>query len=98
MFLAMMLANAKRIEARGIVLTVDNQVSRIDMLLLDGSSKSMTPPPPEILLKIIEGLEKGATQFRSSVFEATIETVTVQRGSSATAATISSWTIEHTQD
>jgi hypothetical protein len=96
MFLAMMLANAKREEARGIVLTVDNQVSRIDMLLLDGSSKQLTPPPPEILLKIIEILEDGQTQFRSSVFEATIETVKVQRGPSGMAATISSWTIEHT--
>jgi hypothetical protein len=96
MFLAMMLANAKREEASGIVLTVDNQASRIDMLLLDGSSKPLTPPPAEVLLKIIQILEGGQTQFRSAVFEATIEAVNVKRGPSGMAATISSWTIEHT--
>jgi len=95
MFLAMMLANAKREEARGIVLSVDNENSRIDLLLLDGSSKPLTPPPSEVLLKIIEILEGGQTQFRSSVFEATIETINIQRGMSGIAATISSWTIEH---
>ena len=95
MFLAMILANARREEARGIVLIVENTTSQIHMLLLDGSSQPLTPPPAEVLIKIIESLEQGQTDFRSSVFAAGIEEVKVQRGPSGITASISSWTIEH---
>jgi hypothetical protein len=96
MFLAMILANAKREESSGIILTVENSKARIDLLLLDGSSRPLTPPPPEILVKIIDRLEDGETSFSSSVFAAQIETVTVKRGPSSIQASISAWTIEHT--
>lgn len=96
MFLAMILANARREESSGVILTVENSQSRIELLLLDGSSRPLTPPPPEILVKIIDNLEDGQTSFSSSVFMAEIETVTVKRGPSSIQASITSWTIEHT--
>jgi hypothetical protein len=95
MFLAMILTNARREEARAIVLTVENATPQIHMLLLDGSTRPLTPPPAEILIKIIESLEQGQTDFRSSVFAVAIETVDVQRGPTGMTASISSWTIEH---
>jgi hypothetical protein len=67
MFLAMILTNAKRAEARAVLLTVDKMQPRIDMLLLDGSSQPISAPPPDILLKIIESLDKGQTEYQSSV-------------------------------
>jgi len=94
-FLAMILANARREEASRVVLQVDNDKAEIHLLLLDGSSRPLSAPPPEILLKIIESLEKGDTDFRSSVFAATVETVSVQRGPSGILASISEWIIEH---
>ena len=97
MFLAMLLQNARRKEARGLVLTVDRSEARIDMLLLEGSSQPLTPPPAEILMKIIESLERGQRAFSSSVFDVTIEQLTVQRGVDNTVAHISSWSIEHAE-
>jgi len=37
-FLAMILTNARREEARGIMLSVEDNTTRIDLLLLDGST------------------------------------------------------------
>lgn len=93
-FLAMILTNAKRVEARALTLTVDKLDVRIDMLLLDGSSQSLISPPPEILVKIIENLEQGKKQFQSSVYRATVETVDVKRGDCNMMAYISAWSIE----
>jgi hypothetical protein len=95
MFLAMVLTNAKREEASGVVLTVEGTQSRIDMLLHDGSSTPLTAPPPEILLKMIESLEQGETEFRSAVYEVTIEQVVVQRGADSMRAHVSVWNIGH---
>ncbi|HYG77851.1 MAG TPA: hypothetical protein VEK08_22790 [Planctomycetota bacterium] len=95
MFLAMVLTNAKRAEARGVMLTVDRAESRIDMLLLDGSCQPMTPPPADVLLKIIERLEQGEREFTSSVFSIVIEEVSIQRGIDNTIAHISNWSMEH---
>lgn len=97
MFLAMILQNARRAEARGVVLTVERQVSRIDMLLLDGSCRPLNAPPADILLKIIESLESGQRDFSSSVFAANIETVHIQRGAENTVAHIERWTMEHAE-
>lgn len=58
-FLAMVLVNAKRQEARSVVLTVEGGNARIDMLLLDGSSTPLHAPPAEVLLGIITGLDKA---------------------------------------
>ena len=96
MFLAMILTNAKRAEARAVVLTIDKQQSRIDMLLLDGSSQPISAPPPEILLKIIDSLDKGQTEFQSSVYSATVEQVTVSRGADGMQAHVAVWNIDHT--
>ena len=95
-FLAMILANARREEAKAVVLTVENSKSRIDILLLDGSSKPLTPPPPEVLVKIMDAMEDGQRAYTSSVFAAQIEGVTFKRGPSSLQATISEWSIEHT--
>jgi hypothetical protein len=97
MFLAMLLQNARRKEARGLMLTVDRSIARIDMLLVDGSSLPLTPPPAEILMKIIENLERGERSFCSNVFDVTIEQVTVQRGVDNIVAHISDWSIEHAE-
>lgn len=96
MFLAMILTNAKREEARAITLTVDKMQTRIDMLLLDGSSQALSAPPPEILLRIIESLDQGQAEFRSSVYAATVEQVTVSRGADGVQAYIEVWSIDHT--
>jgi len=95
MFLAMVLTNAKRAEARGVVLTIDRAEARIDMLLLDGSSQPMTPPPAEILMKIIANLERGEREFVSHVFVILIDDVTIQRGPETTVAHIAKWSMEH---
>ena len=95
MFLAMILVNAKREEAQGVVLTVENSKSRIDILLLDGSSRPLTPPQPEVLVKIIDLLEDGQRAFSSSVFAVEVEAVKIQRGPSSVQASISDWSIEH---
>lgn len=98
MFLAMILKNAQRLEAKGVLLSVDDAKPRIDMLLLDGSSQPVTPPPAGVVLKIIELLEGGQTLYRSSVFAVTIDTVQVQRGATSTHAHISAWSIEHNEE
>ncbi len=98
MFLAMILKNAQRAEAKGIVLTVDQNTPRIDMLLLDGSSQPLTSPPADVVLKMIEVLEKGQTTFRSSVFIIEIHTVQVQRGATSTHAHISAWKTTHVDE
>jgi hypothetical protein len=94
-FLAMILTNAKREEASSLTLVVDRDQPRIDMQLLDGSSRSLQPPPATVMIKIIEGLETGARTFESNVFLVTIETVHVQRGVDNIVAQIASWSIEH---
>jgi hypothetical protein len=96
MFLAMILTNAKRAEARAVLLTVDKMQPRIDMLLLDGSSQPISAPPPDILLKIIESLDKGQTEYQSSVYSATVEEVTVSRGPDGVQAHVAVWKIDHT--
>ena len=95
MFLSMVLTNARRIEARAVVLSVDGETSRIDMLLLDGSSQPISAPPSDILLRIIEDLEDGQTQFQASVHSATVEKVNITRMSDGKIAYISQWNIEH---
>ena len=95
MFLAMILTNARREEARGVVLTVENAKPQIVMLLLDGTCQPLTPPPSDILVKIIESLEQGQREFQSSVFAVGIDTVDIKRGPSSMVASISEWTIEH---
>ena len=98
MFLAMVLANARRVEAHAVQLTVENANSRIDMLLLDGSSKPISAPPPDILLKIIEDLERGKRYFQANVFTANIEEVKVARGSTSMSAYVSHWKVDHCDD
>jgi hypothetical protein len=95
MFLAMVLTNAKRAEASEVVLTVEADKSRIDMLLLDGSSQPLTAPPPEVLLRIIAVLEGGQNEFCSNVFTVTVEKVEVERGSGTATARIRNWSIGH---
>jgi hypothetical protein len=95
MFLAMVLTNAKREEARALTLTVDRAEVRIDMLLLDGSSRQLSAPPSEIMIKIIETLEGGERTFESSVYSITIDAVDVQRGPDNMVAYISQWNMEH---
>lgn len=95
MFLAMVLTNAKRKEACSLTLVVDRAQPRIDMQFLDGSTQPLVPPPPEVLLQIITGLEQGQREFSSSVFAATIEDVAVQRGPDSMRAHIAAWSIEH---
>lgn len=97
MFLAMVLANAKRQEARSVVLTVEALKPRIDLLLLDGSTQALAAPPAEVLLQILVSLEEGQRQFSSSVYAAHIEKVAVQRGADSVAAHISDWSIAHTE-
>ncbi|HYF51061.1 MAG TPA: hypothetical protein VEJ63_16730 [Planctomycetota bacterium] len=94
-FLAMILTNAKREEASSLTLVVDRDQPRIDMQLLDGSSRTLQAPPPEIMLKMIAGLEQGRMTYESSVFLVTVETVNVQRGVDNVVAHIASWMIEH---
>ena len=98
MFLAMVLTNAKREEARGLLLSVELQRAKIDMLLLDGSCRQLAAPPPEILQEIIDILENGQRQFSSSVYAVTVDKVRVERGSGRIAAHISSWMIEHREE
>lgn len=94
-FLAMILTNARREEATSLTLIVDRDAPRIDMQLLDGSSRALQAPPPEIMLRMIEGLEQGCKTYESSVFLVTVETVNVQRGVDNVVAHIASWSIEH---
>jgi hypothetical protein len=94
-FLAMILTNAKREAANSLVLSVDKDHASIQMTLPDGSVRRLSAPPPEIILCIIENLEKSCTIFESDVFLVTIETVDVQRGMDNVIAHISQWTIEH---
>lgn len=98
MFLAMILKNAQRAESKGVVLTVDENGPRIDMLLLDGSSRPVTSPPADVVLKMIESLEKGETDFRSTIFIISINEVQVQRGATSTHAHISSWKTTHVDE
>lgn len=98
MFLAMILKNAQRAEAKGIVLTVDEKGPRIDMLLLDGSSRPVTSPPADVVLKMIETLEKGQTSVRSSIFIVDIDEVQVQRGATSTHAHITHWKTTHVDE
>jgi hypothetical protein len=95
MFLAMVLTNAKRAEARALVFTVDPDQARIDMLLLDGSSQQLQAPPPEVIVKIIELLDEGERNFQSSVYAATVEKVQVMRGPDRVQAYVSEWSIDH---
>jgi hypothetical protein len=95
MFLAMILTNAKREEARALTLFVEDERPGIDMLLLDGSCRQLSPPPAEIMLGIIESLEGGETLFESSVYSVTVEQVEVRRGSTSMIARISTWTVAH---
>jgi hypothetical protein len=98
MFLAMILKNAQRAEAKGIVLTVDEKGPRIDMLLLDGSSRPVTSPPADVVQKMIESLEKGQRDFRSTIFIIVINDVKIQRGATSTLAHISSWKTTHVDE
>ncbi len=95
MFLAMVLTNAKRAEARAVTLTVDRQQTRIAMQMLDGSSTPLSAPPAEVMIKIIESLEQGQTVFESAVYSITIESMDVQRGTDNMSACISTWTMAH---
>ena len=95
MFLTMVLVNAKRQEARSVVLAVDGSRPRIDMLLLDGSSQALVAPPAGVLLEIVASLEAGQRQFSSKVFEASISEVAVQRGADGVTARISGWSVAH---
>ena len=95
MFLAMVLANAKRQEARGVVLTVERDRPGIHMLLLDGSSQPLVAPPAEVLMQILTSLEEGQRQFSSNVYAASIEEVTVKREGEGMSAHISAWSIGH---
>lgn len=96
MFLAMVLTNARRGEARAVTLSVEGEEPRIDLLMGDGSGQRLVAPPAEVLLKIMESLEAGQTSFSSSVYAATIEQVAVQRSAQGMRAEISQWSIEHT--
>lgn len=91
----MVLANARRQEARSVVLEVAGAKPRIELLLLDGSSRPLVAPPAEVLLEIMGALEDGQRQFSSKVFQATISEVAVQRGVDSMKAHISGWKIEH---
>ena len=91
----MVLANAKRQEARGVALEVDGMQPRIELLLLDGSSQPLAAPPAEVLLEIMGALEAGQRAFKSKVFAANISEVAVQRGVGSMRARISAWSIEH---
>ena len=95
MFLAMILTNARREEARALTLTVAAQKSSIEMTLADGTARTLSAPPPEVLTRIIENLAGGQTLFESSVFSVTVETVKLQREAGRLSACIFGWTIEH---
>jgi hypothetical protein len=95
MFLAMILTNAKREEARALTLRVEHSRPAIDMMLADGGTRQLSPPPAEIMVGIIELLENGETLFESSVYSVTIEEVQVQRTDCAMIAHINNWTVEH---
>jgi hypothetical protein len=94
----MVLVNAKRQEARSVVLTVEGGNARIDMLLLDGSSTPLIAPPAEVLLGIIAGLDKGEREFSSNVYETNVQEVTIQRGTDSTRAQISRWDVGHCEE
>jgi hypothetical protein len=95
MFLAMVLANARRQEARSVVLAVDGTRPRIEMLLADNSRQPLVAPPAEVLLGIMAKLEAGERRFSSQVFEANITGIDLQRGADGVKAHISAWSIEH---
>jgi len=95
MFLAMILTNAKREEAKAVCFSVEGDRSRIDLLLLDGSSRKLAAPPPEIMIQIIERLEAGERQFESAIYSVVIERVSVRRGLEALFAEVEEWSIEH---
>ena len=94
MFLAMTLKNAQRAEARGLLLSVEGDRAQIHLLLGDGSSQPLQAPPAAVVLKIIEALEDGQTEFLSSVFCATVDRVRVQRGETNVVAHIERWEME----
>ena len=94
MFLAMVLANAKRVEACGLVLTVQQRNTRMDLVMADDSLQSMTAPPADVMIEIITALEGGQRDFRASVYSTLIEDVEVRRGTDGMQAYIKSWTID----
>jgi hypothetical protein len=98
MFLTMILKNARRMEAKGVLLSVDNAKPRIDMLLWDGSSQPMTSPPADVVAKMIGVLESGQTDFRSTVFVVRVNAVQIQRENTMLAAHISAWDIQHVDE
>lgn len=95
MFLAMILTNAKREEARKLTLCVAGDEPRIEMELEDGSTRALSAPPVEVLIGIIQTLEQGKKVFESSVFSVQVETVSVRRGLTDVVACVSKWTIAH---
>lgn len=96
MFLAMILKNAQRAEAKGVALSVLESKPSIHLLLHDGSSQPVTAPPADVVMKIINCLDGGQREFRSSVFIVTIETVNVMKGGTTSVAQIMQWSIGHT--
>ena len=98
MFLAMVLANARRVEARAVEFSVENSDARIDLLLIDGSSQPLSAPPAEVLLKIIDELESGKRHFQANVYTASIEEVKIARGDTSILARVSRWKIDHCDD
>jgi hypothetical protein len=95
MFLAMILTNAKREEARRLTLSVAGDKPCIEMELDDGGTRMLSAPPVEVLIGIIQTLEQGKKVFESNVFSVRIETVSVRRGPADVVACVSKWTIEH---
>lgn len=95
MFIAMVLTNAKRKEAKSVCFTVEGDRTRIDMILLDGSSSKLPAPPPEIMIEMIETLEQGQRRFESAIYAVAIQKITVRRGLEAMLAEVEAWEIEH---
>lgn len=96
MFLAMIMKNAQRAEASGVALSVMETKPSIHLMLANGSTQPVTAPPADVVLKIIDCLQSGQREFRSSVFIVTIEAVNVMKGGTTNVAQITQWNIGHT--
>jgi len=94
-FLAMVLVNAKRKEARSLLLAVEGENARIEMLLPDGASQPLVAPPADVLLRILGSLEDGEREFSSSVYQVSVQEVAVTRGLDSVQARISAWSMGH---
>ena len=94
MFMAMTLTHARRAEARGVVLAVENGEAKLDLLMWDGSCKPLAAPPPDVMAEIIAALEAGQTDFTASVHTVVVERRDIKRTSTGVVARIFAWSVE----